>query len=202
LDESARVFTAAGILTLVLGTVHGFSVLLEPLESSFYLSRAQASGFYSLALMCLTIAVLGSHKVIPGSHKHGILSHQDTFGKDNILTRGQTIEDIDESSAVDLVLRSGQISLHHARTVHGSMPNRGKQRRLGVALQCYMQPDCRQVIGENLAQVVRGCADLSGYTILSRPVEDMDRAAVNERERANKNWAEILYRGASQVRAY
>ena len=56
-----RAFTAAGILTLVLGTVHGFSVLLEPLESGFYLSRAQASGIYSLALICLTIAVLSSH---------------------------------------------------------------------------------------------------------------------------------------------
>jgi OFA family oxalate/formate antiporter-like MFS transporter len=64
LDESARVFTAAGILTLVLGTVHGFSVLLEPLESSFYLTRVQASGFYSLALICLTIAVLGSHYLL------------------------------------------------------------------------------------------------------------------------------------------
>ena len=147
-------------------------------------------------------AELGCIKVIPGSHKHGILSHQDTFGEDNILTRGQTIEDIDESSAVDLELRPGQISLHHARTIHGSMPNRGKQRRLGVALQCYMRPDCRQVIGENLAQVVRGCVNLSSYSILNRPVEDMDRAAVNERERANKNWAEILYQGASQVRAY
>ena len=145
---------------------------------------------------------LGCIKVIPGSHKYGILSHQDTFGEDNILTRGQTIEDIDESSAVDLVLRPGQISLHHARTVHGSMPNRGKQRRLGVALQCYMRPDCRQVIGENLAQVVRGWPNLSSYSILNRPVEDMDRAAVNERERANKNWAEVLYQGASQVRAY
>ena len=59
-----RGFTAAGILTLVLGTVHGFSILLEPLESSFYLSRAQASGFYSLALICLTIAVLGSHYLL------------------------------------------------------------------------------------------------------------------------------------------
>jgi hypothetical protein len=147
-------------------------------------------------------AEMGCVKVIPGSHKLGILSHQDTFGEDNILTRGQTIEDIDESSAVNLVLRPGQISLHHARTVHGSMPNRGKQRRLGVALQCYMRPDCRQVIGENLAQVVRGCANLSSYSILNRPIEDMDRAAMNERERANKNWAEILYQGASQVRAY
>ena len=59
-----RAFAAAGILTLVLGTVHGFSVLLEPLESGFYLSRAQASGFYSLALICLTIAVLGSHYLL------------------------------------------------------------------------------------------------------------------------------------------
>lgn len=61
MSKSARGLAAAGILTLVLGTVHGFSVLLEPLESSFHLSRAQASGFYSLALLCLTIAVLGSH---------------------------------------------------------------------------------------------------------------------------------------------
>jgi hypothetical protein len=59
-----RLFTASGILTLVLGTVHGFSVLLEPLESGFDLSRAQASGFYSLALICLTIAVLGSHYLL------------------------------------------------------------------------------------------------------------------------------------------
>jgi OFA family oxalate/formate antiporter-like MFS transporter len=64
LDKSARVFTAAGILMLVLGTVHGFSVLLESLESSFYLSRTQASGFYSLALICLTIAVLASHYLL------------------------------------------------------------------------------------------------------------------------------------------
>jgi hypothetical protein len=56
-----RIFSAAGILTLVLGAVHGFSVLLDPLESGFDLSRAQASGFYSLALICLTVAVLGSH---------------------------------------------------------------------------------------------------------------------------------------------
>jgi len=59
-----RVLTAAGILTLVLGTIHGFSVLLEPLESGFYLSRTQASGFYSLALICLTMAVLGSHYLL------------------------------------------------------------------------------------------------------------------------------------------
>jgi len=145
---------------------------------------------------------LGCVKVIPGSHKGDILKHHDSFGKDNILTRGQAIEDIDESAAVDLVLRPGQISLHHARTVHGSMPNRGDQRRLGVALQCYMRPECKQVIGENLVQVVRGCTDLSGYSILKRPVEDMDAAAVGERERANTNWAAILYQGASQVRAY
>ena len=147
-------------------------------------------------------AELGCIKVIPGSHKSGILKHHDTFGKDNILTRGQAIEDIDESVAVDLVLRPGQISLHHARTVHGSMPNRGDQRRLGVALQCYMRPECKQVLGENLAQVVRGCHELSGYSILNRPVEDMDQVAAGERERANANWAKILYQGASQVRAY
>ena len=145
---------------------------------------------------------LGCVKVIPGSPKHGILKHEDTFGEDNILTRGQAIEGIDENAAVDLVLRPGQISLHHARTVHGSLPNRGKQRRLGVALQCYMRPDCRQVIGENLVQVVRGCSGLSGYSILGRPAKEMDSAAVSERASANQNWTKILYHGAPQVRPY
>jgi hypothetical protein len=65
-----------------------------------------------------------------------------------------------------------------------------------------MPPDCKQVIGENLVQVVRGCHELSGYSILKRPIDDMDEAAVFERERANTNWTKILYQGASQVRAY
>ena len=76
--------------------------------------------------------------MIPGSHRNSIVEHDDTFGKDNILTRGQVVKDVDESKAVDLIMRPGQMSLHHGEIVHGSQPNQSNQRRVGFALQSYM----------------------------------------------------------------
>ena len=144
----------------------------------------------------------GCMKVIPGSHLSGISKHQDTFGEDNILTRGQQIVEVDEDQAVNIELRSGQMSLHHAQVVHGSMPNQSDHRRIGVALQAYMPPHVRQTIGENHALIVRG-NDTHGDAIpLRRPVKDMDRKAVQQRGEVNKNWANILYWDAAEVRSY
>lgn len=53
---------AAGfLLTGTLGSVHAFSVIVAPLEAAYATSRADVSLIYSLALICLTLAVLGSH---------------------------------------------------------------------------------------------------------------------------------------------
>jgi len=57
------VLLSASLLCLVLGSVHAFSVFLEPLEQQFAVSRSTASLAYSFALVCLTIAVLIGHKV-------------------------------------------------------------------------------------------------------------------------------------------
>ena len=56
----------------------------------------------------------------PGSHLHGQLDHEDTYGKDNLLTRGQTVMDVPEEELVPINLRSGQLSIHHPWVVHGS----------------------------------------------------------------------------------
>ncbi|MEO1160326.1 MAG: MFS transporter, partial [Pseudomonadota bacterium] len=53
-----RVIAAAGLLCLVLGSVHAFSVFLAPLETAYSVSRASASLIYSIALITLTISVL------------------------------------------------------------------------------------------------------------------------------------------------
>ena len=92
----------------------------------------------------------GCMSMIPGSHRNSIVEHDDTFGKDNILTRGQVVKDVDESKAVDLIMRPGQMSLHHGEIVHGSQPNQSNQRRVGFALQSYMSNDIEQTIGENM----------------------------------------------------
>jgi hypothetical protein len=144
----------------------------------------------------------GCMSMIPGSHKDPLRPHEETFHEDNILTRGQQIEVIDESMAVDLVLRPGQMSLHHAKIIHGSQPNRSQQRRVGYAMQAYMPAGARQTLGENYWLPMRGDFAQPGFIELKRPTADMDSTGSGERRKANQNWANILYQGAEKKRAY
>lgn len=144
----------------------------------------------------------GCMSMIPGSHRRQIQRHDETFDENNILTRGQSIHGIDESNAVDLILRPGQMSVHHAKVIHGSKPNLSQQRRIGYALQSYMAPPARQVLGENYWLPVRGQDWHDASPRLTRPLADMDADGVANRQLANENWASILYQGAEQKRAY
>ena len=144
----------------------------------------------------------GCMSMIPGSHKDRIQPHDDTFHQHNILTRGQEIKQVDEGRAVDLILKPGQMSVHHARVVHGSKPNTSDQRRIGVVMQGYAASHCRQAIGENYWQPIRGEFNNDEYIKLARPKSDMDSAGVENRNRVNQNWSDILYRDARERRAY
>lgn len=144
----------------------------------------------------------GCMSMIPGSHRKQIQKHQETFANNNILTRGQAIKGVDESQAVDLILRPGQMSLHHARIIHGSKPNLSRQRRIGYAIQAYMPPSARQTLGANYWLPVRGKDWHDGSPRLTRPQADMGADGIANRKLANDNWANILYQGAEQKRAY
>lgn len=61
--QGQYVLASAASLSMVLGSVHGFSVLIEPLEAQFHASRAMVSLTYSLALVGITLAVLFGHLV-------------------------------------------------------------------------------------------------------------------------------------------
>ncbi len=62
-NSGRRVLAAGMILMLALGSVHAFSVFLEPLESEFSVERSTASLTYSLALVFLTISVLFGYRI-------------------------------------------------------------------------------------------------------------------------------------------
>ena len=53
-----KVLFAASMVSMVLGSIHAFSVFLEPLEIEFGSSRASVSLIYSFSLVFLTLAVL------------------------------------------------------------------------------------------------------------------------------------------------
>lgn len=144
----------------------------------------------------------GCISMIPGSHKNNIRKHHDTFEEDNILTRGQVVKDVDESTAVDLILKPGQMSLHNAEIIHGSQPNLSNDRRIGFALQAYMPPHARQVLGDNYWLDIRGDNPRENSVSLKRPITNLSPEAIEDRKRVNDNWADILYRGAEKKRSY
>jgi predicted MFS family arabinose efflux permease len=64
LSNSNRLTLLASMLvTLVLGSVHAFSVFVAPLENLLLLPRAEVSLVYSLALVMLTLAVLLGYRI-------------------------------------------------------------------------------------------------------------------------------------------
>ena len=144
----------------------------------------------------------GCMRMLPGTHREGVRDQADTFHEDNILTRGQTIEDLDTSGAVDLLLEPGQISLHHGRTIHSSQPNRSRDRRIGVVVQQYVPPHMRERDGRGHAVLVRGTDPCQHFESCPRPRQDMAPEDAARRDAVNAHWADFLYRGASRRRAY
>ena len=103
----------------------------------------------------------GCVRVMPGTHRGPDQSHIETYDPKNFLSRGQTIEAMDDSVAVDMELDAGQFSLHHERLVHGSAANSTDQRRMGLSV-VYMPPYTRCVVGRRTALLVRG-TDRDGH---------------------------------------
>jgi len=189
----------------------GSVLFIKEPQSSGYVSWHQDATYMGLVphdfvtpWLALTHSNLtnGCMSMIPGSHRDDIHHHEDTFDDDNILTRGQAVQEVDESRAVDLILKPGQMSLHHAKIIHGSKPNLSNQRRIGAVLQCFAPTDALQILGENHWMPIRGTGINEQHIHLPRPAADMDEAAHGTREIANQNWSEILYQGAKTKRAY
>ncbi len=95
------------------------------------------------------------------------------------------------------------MSIHHGSVIHGSKPNKSKQRRIGFALQSYCPHSTKQIIGKNIWMHMRGGKrnDHDGLQ-LHRPQFDMAPLAVNLRKIANQNYSNILYNDAKIMRKY
>ena len=74
-------------------------------------------------------------RVIPGSHKVGLLKHSRSSDSDSVLTLecegGQFREDL----AVSLNVKAGAFSMHDDKLVHGSPANSSDRRRAGLTIR-------------------------------------------------------------------
>ncbi len=147
------------------------------------------------AWVALTDSTLdnGCMRVMPGSHRRPILPHRDTYAADNRLSRGQEIEvEVDEQDAVDVVLRAGEMSLHHVNIIHGSNPNPSDGSRTGFAPR-FMTPETRQIDGEPLTAVLARGRDSHGHFQLlpGPPALGFDEALAAQQAAAGQFLTEI-----------
>jgi chlorinating enzyme len=140
----------------------------------------------------------GCMKVMPGSHVGETLSHEDTYDENNMLTRGQSIGGLDESRAVYMPLRAGEMSLHNYCLAHGSGPNVSPDRRIGVSMH-FMPPGTKQVVGAwDCAALVRGEDRFGNFALAPQPVKDFDPVGVAFHAKAAKAMRDVLYAGAEK----
>src|SRR5262245_19703065 len=125
------------------------------------------------AWIALTESTIGNGcmQVIPGSH-HERLPHSSVRRGGNMLASGLTLEqNPDESTAVNVVLAPGEISLHHLNLVHGSKQNNTAESRVGFAVR-YAAPEVKQELAHHAVVLARGKDACHNYDLLSEPPGD------------------------------
>ena len=127
----------------------------------------------------------GCMRMWSGSHKNNLQNHNEKFNEGNLLTRGQTVENVPIEETKPVVLKAGQISLHHPTIVHGSGPNKSGDRRIGFVIQSYIGNNVKQVLGKMYVQQARGMDTYKYHKHVKRPVELMGKKDVALRIKAN-----------------
>ena len=160
--------------------VYGTLVLAKQPHDLRYASWHQDSFYSGLHLTPSTtawIALTPSHqgngcmRVIPGSHRLGALDHETVVDDPHLLNRrGERVKtDVNESEAVDVVLKPGEISLHESTLIHGSTPNSSDGPRIGFIVRFVTS----QMRNPNTRLMrVRGDGDCGGLDLAEKPPED------------------------------
>jgi hypothetical protein len=166
----------------------GSSIFAKDAQDPRYVSWHQDSAYFGLtphrevtAWVALTEAspLHGCLRVAPGTHRGPALRHVETFASHNMLAKGQTLEGIDEASAVEMPLAAGEFSLHHEQTAHSSLPNRSDDRRIGFAF-FYIPTDVRMAGGRGRATLVRGTDRHGHWDADDLPRHDLDPVSMRQ----------------------
>lgn len=174
--------------------VDGTLVFYKPPRDSSYVSWHQDSVYSGWNLSPSTSAWIaltpsrpanGCMRVIPGSHKQGLVGHANVPEGPNLLRRGERVETgVDESEALDVLLNPGELSFHHSTIIHGSNPNTSDEPRIGFIVRFVTNQFTNP--GRPLLRV-RGEGDCSHLSLAEPPAaKDNQSAFLAWREYTNK----------------
>ena len=146
------------------------------------------------AWVALTPATVenGCMQFVLDSHRQGRFEHQDTYDENNILHRGQSIQNNFDPDLIEQIeLQPGQASLHHGWAVHSSNQNTSNQRRVGLTFN-YVKTSVRQTVGqEESATLVRGKDEYGHFLPEPKCESDFASANVNFQLAAEKKKREV-----------
>lgn len=210
-DEITRLPAVLDPVRAVLGPdllVWGANFFIKEPRTPDYVSWHQDLTYWGLDAVAEVTAWLalspatresGCMRFLPGSHTREIVPHRDTFADANMLTRGQEIAvEVDEDAAVDVVLRPGQMSLHHGHLFHASRANAGDDRRIGLAIR-YITPAMRHTSGAKAyVHLVSGEDRHGHFRLLPPPGGVMTDRDLETARRAIALEEDILYAGATE----
>ena len=144
----------------------------------------------------------GCMHFIAGSHHRGQVRHEDSFDSENLLSRGQTIPDADLEESVPVILKPGQLSLHHGLMYHRSGPNTTSEQRVAAAIR-YIRPDLKKTVGgKDYAMLVRGEDRYNNFHHVAGATQDFTQQDLQLYDAIAAVQEEALAEGAEQQLAY
>ena len=202
-----KVQSIIGENILVCGTT---LFIKNPNEKGFvsYHQDAKYIGLEPLNWVTAWVAITDSNekngcmRMWSGSHKDNLKDHDQKFNEGNLLTRGQTVKNVPKDETTPLILKAGQMSLHHPTVVHGSDLNRSNDRRIGFVIQSYISTNVKQILGKNSVQLARGVDNFNFHEKIGRPNLLMDKNDLKLKKKENDNLQEIFYKGSNKKSIY
>ena len=130
----------------------------EPLSSTHYgwhqdAARIQVNPAFVIVYISISDATTenGCLRVIPGSNQRIEPFHLVSYAERQVAR----VSHVDESNAVDMVLRQGQVGIFDCNTIHGSSSNNSRNRRFAL-VNDYTPAAAQQSVGTGSGQLVRG----------------------------------------------
>ena len=130
--------------------VYATQLLIKPPRDPNFISWHQdgvSAGWYRWPAVAAWVALEdstmenGCMQIVTGSHQGGRLPHGPAPLENNMLLNTDLVlSEIDESQVRSLVLKAGEMSLHHTSVVHGSLANRSDQKRVGFVIR-FITPE-------------------------------------------------------------
>ncbi len=109
----------------------------------------------------------GCLRVVPRSHRLGLVPHANRPNPNNLTTQGLTAQ-VQIDSPHDIVMSEGEMSLHHPLILHASNPNQSAASRIGFSAT-YSTPEL--TTSRTAVAWVRGDGPRDRFHTVEKPPE-------------------------------